>query len=88
MKTKHTPGPWKAVGDVIIREDSYTANEWIAEVVSTGKPAKEIIANIKVIETAPELLEACQSVMRCERGVHLPAEVVVKLGNAIQKATS
>lgn len=52
------------------------------EILATTK------ANAKVMAASTELLEACQAVMSCERGVYLPAEVVVKLGNAIKKATS
>ncbi len=43
-------------------------------------------ANAELIAAAPDLLEACDAVMKCQRGKHLPAEVVLQLGNAIAKA--
>jgi hypothetical protein len=39
-----------------------------------------------LISAAPDLLEACKSVMKSKRGEHLPVEVVVKLADAIYKA--
>jgi len=52
MNTKHTPGPWESIGQIIVG----------------GHPLEHICrwsgrsANSKLIAAAPDLLEACQKV--------------------------
>ena len=54
---------------------------------SYGFSHEEAEANARLIAASPELLEACQAVMSANRGEHLPAEVIIKLAEAISKAT-
>jgi len=91
MKTKHTPGPWEIFYGETNRAHSIehvTETGILQLVAKIPAHTRNDKANAKLFAAAPDLLEACQSVMSCERGKHLPADVVVKLGNAILKATS
>ena len=53
MNTKHTPGPWESIGQIIVG----------------GHPLEHICrwdgrpSNAKLIEAAPDLLEACQELI-------------------------
>lgn len=91
MKTKHTPGPWHRTG--AIKEAINTNDKHIAMVNFSHHGSisdvfgEEHEANAKLIAAAPELLEACQLVALCKRGGHLPAKTVIKLMEAIIKAT-
>lgn len=97
METKHTPGPWiiGKIGGTVISENipeqfkdlktghidsEYYGGFLIAESILTKKDAKLIAA-------APDLLDACQSVMESPRGETLSFEVLTKLYDAIKKAT-
>ena len=53
MKTKHTPGPWKAT----THGDIYKDMDLMASVYG-GTSSQEIRANAAVMAAAPELLEA------------------------------
>lgn len=53
--TKHTPVPWKVSGKFIISEPNLA----IAEL----SVVPEIVANARLIASAPELLEACKDLI-------------------------
>jgi hypothetical protein len=54
MKTKHTPGPWISI-DNTISDDGDTT---VALVCSSSCNTDEYAANLQLIRSAPELLEA------------------------------
>jgi hypothetical protein len=88
MKTKHTPGPWtfdsRATGTYNVRTES----RYIA--IISDHPKRELsdqmLPNAKLIAAAPELLEACASVLNANNN-SLPAVVIIQLNEAIEKAT-
>lgn len=81
---KHTPGPWhytKREDDSIgVFDNSYGTAEGIrvAEIeMSNDRPSE---ANAKLISAAPDLLEACQALMKAISGMQWYDEV----GDAIK----
>ena len=68
MKTKHTPGPWKAIECAVYRSDNgdKVADTWLAK-PSVG--AKK--ANARLIAAAPDLLEAAREANKalCHHGL-------------------
>lgn len=98
MKTKHTPGPW--IIDDSNAKDKHSSVLWYTVKDSIGTKLIEVKgihygvnndeaeANANLAVAAPDLLEACNSIMQCDRNEPLPWEEVVKAMEAIQKATS
>jgi len=91
--TEHTPGPWAA--DAIVQEHMFGKHKCIWQVSEDGSLAHtEPLAtvwyylhpgdsNACLIAAAPELLEACEAVIRCEKtGGQGPFREVVKLAHA------
>lgn len=65
MKPKHTPGPWKVVKDVtepVHHFDIQCANGFQVARLYPFQRARE--ENARLIAAAPELLEACETVLR------------------------
>jgi hypothetical protein len=71
MDTKHTPGPWSIQGQWQLKTDT---GEWVdAECVEAPKwgiigawvdaSCDEAAANARLVAAAPELLEACKSML-------------------------
>ena len=54
--TSHTPGPWTAHGCTLYAGTNRVAQTWTAEY--DGVPTSEMVANARLIATAPELLES------------------------------
>ncbi len=59
--TNHTPGPWKAQGDLVIAEASLEGNDIICELyddrgAATNKEERDF--NAYLIAAAPDMLEA------------------------------
>lgn len=90
MADKHTPGPWKVVGE----QDGYYSNiqvlandgAFITRVNSSNHPNK---ANAHLIAASPELLEAANEVEAAIQGLALDAALKAatdKLYAAIRKA--
>lgn len=76
MMAEYTKGPWE-LDELSLRGDSYTAisgEDWIelATVVTRMKSSDEYspegLANARLIAAAPELLEALEELIECQRG--------------------
>ena len=97
--SKHTPGPWELRGWSV---KCPTNNFRVARIGEADKALRqfgdyedmeaECRANARLIAAAPELLEACQTVLAgIERGLPIDADtvnglVVARLRTAIDKA--
>ena len=95
MMVEYTKGPWEL--DESLRGNSYTAisgEDWIelATVVTRMKSSDEYspegLANARLIAAAPELLEALEELIECQRGDWplRQAEAKRRAINAIAKA--
>lgn len=63
-QAKHTPGPWKVCGhDVAGDYDHF--KEGVRVAISTICEKEERDANARLIASAPELLDALQSLLDC-----------------------
>jgi len=67
MTTKHTPGPWNAVGTWVENQNEDFIDVYIctcdSEIIGQsylGRSDAEDRANARLIAAAPDLLEACQ----------------------------
>ena len=81
MRTKHTPGPWKANGDPYVS----TADGKRSIAFCDTRNGKEDKANAQLISAAPDLLEALQFVMTAH-GEQLDT-AFAQAQDAIAKAT-
>ena len=84
-ETKHTPGPW------LFNEKTYAIENKYETVLAkipddTLAFGSAIIANARLIASAPELLEVCKDIIGMDREYHIPTELVEKLSKAISKA--
>ena len=98
VKHTHTPGPWE--GDAEYPDRLFVPDYgriWINGYDSEGAPIHigyvdgprtvERMANARVIAAAPELLEACESLLRFAERDRLPTDVAVNAARtAIAKA--
>ena len=59
--SKHTPGPWKAIGCEVYED--LTGGDFICEIDrrTLDRPDTENVANARLIAAAPELLEALRA---------------------------
>lgn len=85
MKTKHTPGPWSRN---IRRNGKFPVifsgrNNYVA-IAQQQKDGEETEANIDLIASAPELLEALELI--CDSGCTLSDFLTDKMTAAIAKA--
>jgi len=60
---KHTPGPWKVLGNAIFTEDDH--------LIATLRPTED--KNARLIAKAPELLEACKHAIALLRTLPVPS---------------
>lgn len=98
---KHTPGPWVHKRDDLLNDYDNPGTHWnarniwspgystIAHVIMQHNDDGESEANARLIEAAPDLLEACQMLLT----LSLPRDVsgramVDRARAAIEKATS
>ena len=93
-KATHTPGPWKTWkskvrhrsidGRTIIRKGTSV----IAHVtpVQCAPLSAEVIANARLIAAAPEMLEACKSMLEAWACCQ-PEEGIIRIQAALAKAT-
>lgn len=87
MKPKHTPKPWLILPQrdhILIIADN---DKVVCRINKVDPIDDEANANADLITEAPELLEACVLVSKCNRTEHLPVNVVIKLMEAIEKVT-
>lgn len=98
--SKHTPEPWYSNGPnnvygVNLNPYEFRANgepippqtRCIAHIVQGhGMDVGELEANIRLIETAPELLTVLKSISANEAGISMPLELWGRLHAAIAKA--
>lgn len=87
METKHTEGKWVIEDGIrsfrIVTEGSFE----IAEVKNAWRPFKTNLANAKLIAAAPELLEACITVLEALEATQNSRNFMApKLRAAIKKA--
>ena len=81
---KHTKGPWKNRYDEFESSTIHTDEIDICEVLHQGEYEEEGLANANLIAAAPELLEACESVLNKLRDVgHYDT---IKAANILQNA--
>jgi len=69
MPTKHTPGPWRAVGAWVEHEKDDVADVCNCDPESMGqkhfgRSMGEMMANARLCAAAPELLRACKAMLR------------------------
>jgi hypothetical protein len=67
-KRAHTPGPWE-VGDGMTRHIAIMARDFtydVCEVTRAGITEDEQVGNARLIAASPELLSACQALMKAE----------------------
>ena len=97
MKTKHTPGPWKASTVKGFENDLV-----YCRIMSDAKPigfagvykekyrvtGEEAQWNAKLIAAAPEMLEALQAVAKVAAELRMDSMTFKWVNNAIKKATS
>ena len=87
MKTKHTPGPWKATKDPdSIRGDDYCIG-METDVARIDRVAVCSECDASLIAAAPELLEALELVLRDCLDSEGLAAAYAKARSAIAKAT-
>lgn len=61
---KHTPGPWVMIGGSIVTDWKYGEHLWVCSVYGALVRSKhEANANADLIATAPELLEALETII-------------------------
>ncbi len=90
-KIQHTPGPWKAVGDIVSSTHPDYEHSLIAK-IATGENEPEEKANARLISASPELLEAVSEAMEffdarnLESGDEEAARVAGKLRSALATA--
>jgi hypothetical protein len=61
---KHTPGPWKVMGGMVVIEGEAGRLTDVADCCTGAASVKDpftIAANARLIAAAPELLEACEN---------------------------
>lgn len=71
MTAKHTPGPWIIMGDGLFKNPGIDSVPDSLSIIEVGHKHKGIIgrtpeetsANAHLIAAAPELLEACETLM-------------------------
>lgn len=64
-KTTHTPGPWVARGTQITAHRPHTCGGYNEEsVISLVRPTEERVANLRLMASAPDLLAACERLLR------------------------
>lgn len=84
--SKHTPGPWHVSSNTA--QDLVCAGDEVVADCTTGDLPDISIANARLIAAAPELLEACKSLLPegWDDGVmdHMPGVKIARL--AIAKA--
>lgn len=83
--SKHTPGPLSYIfgGDTtayILEADGSTVAKLSVTLNSTAQSA--LIANTRLFSAAPELLEACESLLRFAERDRLPTDVAVNAARA------
>lgn len=77
--TRHTPGPWIAVGFWVEHPNDKRPDICNCDPRSMdqeGRSDAEILANARLIAAAPDLLEALQSAERAMSNKHFAAEVL------------
>jgi hypothetical protein len=89
---KHTKGKWDycfSNDDFVIRAKEQGGNNAIADVYSPEESRNddEAKANAKLIASAPELLEACISLLSGNDIEFISKDNLKKIENAIKKAT-
>jgi len=62
--SKYTPGPWYLQGTTVYALNTQNFNRFSALVQGANTPQDELKAVAKLIQAAPELLEACQAFSR------------------------
>lgn len=72
MPTKHTPGPWYAVGSWVEHENDKVADICNCDPESMGqehlgRSDAEIRANARLIAAAPDLLAACEAIWKYDQ---------------------
>lgn len=86
----HTPGPWKthAQGDANEYFTLKNDGHWLAAIKFNGEMyVVEQEANVRLIDAAPELLEACETALMNLAPAYSSDHLVIKrLKNAITKA--
>lgn len=90
MKEQHTPGPWTSRGAIPFR--SQTADYCVianggfvvAETFQASDQTQNALANAHLIAAAPDLLEACESILIAQFELNWPA--IQMLRNAVSKA--
>lgn len=94
MKTKHTPGPWRAHSNLQMKHDGFShvissdhpsVGSWSIAMIGTHDGIEYATANAQLIAAAPDLLNACKAMLeawecRCE------SAGIVKIQEAIKKA--
>ena len=93
MSTKHTPGPWEAVGNLVrspmVQPQGLSKGVQIAECRDAYflSHTEESRANARLIAAAPELLEVAQMILAEDLLDFLPEEYASKVRAAVAKAT-
>jgi hypothetical protein len=101
METKHTPGPWQTLPEeadkayIRVRGTRLGSRYKVANVVTLDyagvhpREAEETRANARLIAAAPELLEACETLLfELVAGPACRSEVIVFARAVIAKATT
>lgn len=81
MEAKHTPGPWKWVGDTLTSEragDVCVVDQWAQ---GEEGPDGQEIADMRLIAASTELLEACKWALS-QRDYSEVAEAVKRQGGS------
>lgn len=94
--SKHTPGPWEAIIDgpknrgkaCLVRTTASSRRSLCIEASRSGDNEEEDFANTRLIAAAPDLLEACKSIVdgwenwsdigRAEKGIELVKAAIAK----------
>ena len=92
--SKHTPGPWVAVGSWVEHPDDSVADICSCDPATLnqqklGRTYSEMCANARLIAAAPDLLEVCQrlahvSLFAAGQDV---AHIIMMACDAVEKAT-
>lgn len=88
MKTSHTPGPWllaESDGTFVYALNEQGFNRFYAHVQDAHTPKEELRANAKLIQAAPDLLEALEEIVKNDPFKQSSAGIIARA--AIQKAT-
>ena len=73
MKTQHTPGPWKAIGDKIYSADQRQVAHVYALVDPDDLNIMQSIPNARLMAAAPEMLDALKALIHAYSSHEFPA---------------